>query len=59
MEVGALKENELNLIQTFAEGILDSIATIKAGVQQVKGFLLKINDENNIEIIKEVNVNVE
>lgn len=59
MEVGALKESELNIIQTFAEGILDSIATIKAGVQQVKGFLLKVNDENNIEIIQEVNINVQ
>lgn len=58
MEVGALKENELNLIQTFAEGILDSVATIRAGIQQVKGFLLKINDENNVEIIREVDIDV-
>lgn len=58
MEVGALKENELNLMQTFAEGILDSVATIRAGIQQVKGFLLKINEDNNIEIIKEVDINV-
>ncbi len=59
MEVAALKENELNLIQTFAEGILDSIATMKAGVQQVKGFLLRINEENNIEIVQRIDANVQ
>jgi hypothetical protein len=56
--VGALKEEELNGLQTMAESILDSIATIKAGRESVKGYLLRVNDDNDIEIIKEVHFRV-
>lgn len=56
--VGALKEEELNGLQTMAESILDSIATIKAGRESVKGYLLRVNEDNDIEIIKEVNFRV-
>lgn len=56
--VGALKEEELNGLQTMAESILDSIATIKAGRESVKGYLLRVNNDNDIEIVKEVNLKV-
>jgi hypothetical protein len=56
--VGALKDAELNGLQTMAESMLDSIATIKAGRESVKGYLLRVNEDNDIEIIKEVNFRV-
>lgn len=59
LEVGALKISELDSIQSFAEAILDSIVTIKAGRNSVKGFLLRIDDEGNIEIVKEVKFSFE
>lgn len=59
LEVGALKISELDSIQSFAEAILDSVATIKAGRNSVKGFLLRIDDEGNIEIVKEVKFSFE
>lgn len=60
VEVQALKESELNSIQSFAECILDSVATMKAGLQNVKGFLLKVNDDNNVEIVgKGVEFNIQ
>ena len=59
LEVGALKMSELDSIQSFAEAILDSVATIKAGRDSVKGFLLRIDDDGNIEIVKEVKFSFE
>jgi len=60
IEVQALKFSELESIQSFAECILDSVATLKAGRQTLRGFLLKINDEMNIEIVgKDVECNVQ
>ena len=59
LEVGALKMSELDSVQSFAEAILDSIATIKAGRDSVKGFLLRIDDDGNIEIVKEVKFSFE
>lgn len=58
IEVEALKESELNFIQTMAESILDSVATIRAGLETVKGYLLRVNDDNNVEIVKEVSVRI-
>lgn len=58
IEVGALRESELNLIQTMAESILDSVATIKAGLETVKGYLLRVNEDNNVEIVREVCVRI-
>lgn len=59
LEVGALKMSELDSIQSYAEAILDSVATIKAGRDSVKGFLLRIDDDGNIEIVKEVKFSFE
>lgn len=59
LEIGALKMSELDSVQSFAEAILDSIATIKAGRDSVKGFLLRIDDDGNIEIVKEVKFSFE
>lgn len=58
IEVEALKESELNFIQTMAESILDSIATIKTGLETVQGYLLRVNENNNVEIVKEVSVRI-
>jgi hypothetical protein len=58
IEVEALKESELNFIQTMAESIIDSVATIKAGLETVKGYLLRVNEDNNVEIVKEVSVRI-
>lgn len=58
IEVEALKESELNFIQTMAESIIDSVATIKAGLETVKGYILRVNEDNNVEIVKEVSVRI-
>lgn len=58
-ELEALKESELNCMQSMAEGILDSIATIKAGLKSLQGFMLRINNDNNIEIVKGIKFNYE
>lgn len=58
IEVEALKESELSFIQTMAESILDSVQTIKAGLETVKGYLLRVNEDNNVEIVKEVCVRI-
>lgn len=58
IEVEALKESELNFIQTMAESILDSVQTIRSGLNEVRGYLLRVNDDNNIEIVKEVSVHI-
>lgn len=56
--VEGLTEGELDNIQSLAEGILDGIATIKAGIDVAKGFVLGIDDNNNVEILREVTFNV-
>lgn len=56
--VGALKDSELSVIQSMAEAILDSVATLRAGKESVRGYLLRINNDNDVEIVKEVNLRV-
>lgn len=56
--VGALKDSELEFIQSMAEAILDSVATLRAGKESVRGYLLRINEDNDVEIVKEVNLRV-
>lgn len=59
LPVGALKNSELTLIQSMAESILDSIATIKAGRESVKGYLLRADENGDINIVKEVSFHLE
>ena len=56
--VGALKDSELEFVKSMAEAILDSVATLRAGKESVRGYLLRINDDNDVEIVKEVNLRV-
>lgn len=54
--VNALSVAEINTIESLAQSILDSVATMKAGLKEVQGFLLRINENNDVEIISEVNL---
>lgn len=54
LTVGALSYAEISTIESLAQAILDSIATMKAGLKEVQGFLLRINEDNNVEIVSEV-----
>lgn len=56
--VGALKEAELIGLQSLAEAMIDSIATLRAGRESVKGYLIRVNNDNDVEIVKEVNLRV-
>lgn len=54
LAVGALSSAEISTIESLAQAILDSVATMKAGLKEVQGFLLRVNEEHNVEIVSEV-----
>lgn len=54
-----LSIGEIESIQSLAENILDSIHSIKAGIECLKGYLLKIDDDGNICVVREIDVKFE